>query len=728
MAEKKSILDTLTHDWERLKAQKARKTGGIEGRCLLNLGFVLGEQHIDHRNQGIYADPHENNKLYLVFNMIRPRLNKLLGRLTAGSQTFTAQPTKRDTVSVANSDVVMKLDRALDKKLNQPARLWEALWWCAIGGTAFIHTPWIPDSTTESNPVLDPESGEVMYTVKATGQSYPKSLVEMMVEEGAPVEAFEVLEEVEVVGEVGCEVYGPLNVFADQGIKSIEDLSPDQMVYIASIRTLGWVERNFQKKVKAQSEIKIVSTTFHQIGPSVGGFHLQDIIPLIQGSGEDEKDPEGGNVTIVMGYGPVSPEFPRGRFVVFIPGQEVLLDTDNPYEEIPLVDIHWQPVTTSFWTSDYVSDLIAPQRFVNKRLSQLGEQANASVYSQLLLGGSLKSQDIPADWPGMIENGLSETGTPNVARLAGPELPSWFLPATQKVLEMFNDIAGAGDLFKESKFPGQLRGSEAVPALQEILDTEWGPLFEHIGERIARVKQQRLNRVKQFYPETRTLHYVDKSMRDETIEFHKDDILGRGVNYNISIERTSLLPELRSVREYRMIQRLNGPLAILYTDERTGSLDKNKIASELEFGDVGRQDRAAHYRKLSRFIIEKLWDAQPAPQVMPFWDHRAMLDELEMEMSTSEFLSASPQVQQMFIQHYEAHRQIILQEAEQQNQAMQSGQIQNAVAMATQQAAAKAASMAIEQAMGVAEAQKAQPTDQIMSNALAQTGDGRLQS
>lgn len=723
MASELSTLDQLTQDWQRLKQQKSRKTGGIEGRVLLNLGFVLGEQHITHRDNGIYSEPHEANKLYLVFNMIRPRLNKLLGRLTAGSQTFTAQPTKRDSISLANADVVMKLDRALDKKLNQPARLWEALWWCAIGGTAFVHTPWIPDHTTEANPVMN-EAGEVMYELKATGEQVPQSMVEMAVQSGAPPELFKLLEEVETIGEVGCEVYGPLNVFIDQGVRSIEDLSPDQMVYIASVRTTGWVERNFNQQVKPQAEIDIVATSFHQLGPSVGGYFLKDIIPLIQGSGDEGREDGKGNVTVVMGYGPASPEHPQGRFVVFIPGQKVLHDAANPYEEIPIVDIHWQPVTASFWTSDYVSDLIAPQKFINKRLSQLGEQANASVYSQLLLGGGLKSQDIPADWPGMIENGLSESGAPNVARLPGPELPSWFLPATQKVLELFNDVAGAGDLFKESKFPGQLRGSEAVPALQEILDTEWGPLFEHIGERMARVKQQRLNRVKQFYPETRTLHFVDKSLKDETLEFHRDAILGRGVNYHISIERTSLLPELRSVREYRLNQRLQGPLAILYTDERTGMLDKNKIAAELEFGDTGRQDRQAHYRKLARHIIEMIWDVKQPPPPMPFWDHRAMLDEIESEMSTSEFLSASQQVQQLFIMQYEAHRAFIMQEAQQQQASMQSGMVQNAVAMATQQAAATAAAMAVEQAMGVAQAQQQAPTDQIVGQAIGQTGSG----
>lgn len=59
-----------------------------------------------------------------------------------------------------------------------------------------------------------------------------------------------------------------------------------------------------------------------------------------------------------------------------------------------------------------------------------------------------------------------------------------------------------------------------------------------------------------------------------------------------------------------------------------------------------------------------------------------------------------------------------------QQQAMQSGMIQNAVAQATQQAAAMAASDAVTSAMAQADAQKAQPTDQYVARAQGAQGGG----
>jgi hypothetical protein len=99
------------------------------------------------------------------------------------------------------------------------------------------------------------------------------------------------------------------------------------------------------------------------------------------------------------------------------------------------------------------------------------------------------------------------------SRDSPPEMPQWFLASIELAVKMFNDAAGGADLMEDNKFPGQLRGPMAVPMLQEIMDTQWGPLFQHLGERLARVKQMRLNRVKQFYPPQRTLHYTDRTRR-----------------------------------------------------------------------------------------------------------------------------------------------------------------------------------------------------------------------
>lgn len=712
-------LTELTNDFQRLKRQKARKYGGVEGRVLLNVCFVNGEQYVNYKNTTLSADPRDENKLQLVFNLIGPRVGKLIGRISAMGAVYKANADKTDPEASNEAEVVDRLISALDQKLDQPSRTWEILWWMMVGGVAFEHVPWIPNATVELGPAKS-ESGELLYTNTATGEELPESLVQLQVERGlAPQEMFELKEEPQLEGEVGSEVFGPLNVFLDQGVKSIKDLSPDQRVYIARIRTTGWIKDTFGVEIEAQQQMSIVTSKFNQLEGSTGGMFLRDLIPLIQGT-NDETDP--GVAVVVEAYTPPSSTQPEGWFDVFVPGVTLLHSDVNPYGEIPIVDYHWKPVTTTFWTKDYISDLIPAQKFINKRMSQLGEQSNATLYSQLLLGAGLTAADIPADYPGVVANGIDEGGNPRVRRMEAPELPAWFLQSLDMTMRTFNDLAGGADLFQENRFPGQIRGPMAVPMLQEILDTEWGPLFQHLGERTALVKQMRINRVKQFYPPQRTLHYTSRTQKEEVLSFHTEKVLRSGTNYNVTVDRGSLIPELRALREARVMERLNSPLSILYIDERTGKWDKSKIAADLAMGDAARESRESQYRKLGMEIVAMLWKGQQPPPVLPFYDHAVMMDEMEAAMATTEYLHSSPQIQQLFARRWEEHRQYLIQEAQAQQQAMAAQASNNAVAQATQQAAAQAAAKAVDAAFGEAQVAKAQPTGQLVQSAAQAEG------
>ena len=698
------LLTEYTTDYNRLRSQKARNVGSVELRILTNLAFISGEHWVGSRNRTLFTRARDPNKLHLVFNLAAQMLYKMMGRLSSIAPVFKARADKQDPASLAKTEVVNKLTRALDEKLDQPSRFWEILWWMAIGGVSFEYIPWVKDATMEPLPRFDPETNELMWTDVATQEEIPESERQNRLAQGALKEQFTVIEDMMLAGDVGSEVLSPLQVFIDASVRSVRDLSPDQAVYIAKIRTLGWIQANYEvsdttiDNLKNAREVRILSTDLQQFGDPTGSVALQDLIPRVQGS-QDHSDPD--LCVVVERYQPMSEKHPRGKYTAFVPDEQVLQDGENPYEDIPLVDFHWTPTTTSFWGGDYVADLIAPQRFLNKRLSQLGEQANASIYGDELLGPSLKREDMPADYPAPIENGLTEAGVKMVQRRDPPQLPAWFMQSVDLTLKLMREIAGGVDLFQEQKFPGQLRGPMAVPMLQEMIDTQWGNLYQHIGQRMSQVKEMRVNRVKEYYPPFRTLHYTDRSMRDEVFIFQTSDILRAGTDYSITVERGSLLPEFRALREARIREHLQSPLSVLYMDERTGRIDKEKIAADLEMGDLGRESKEAQYRKLGMSLVERLWQGQQLPQhlPMPFWNLRVIMDELESEMATTEFLSASVPMQQGFVEFWNRCRKILVEASERRQSGMQQSEIQGAVAQAAQQAAAKAAADAIDAAL-----------------------------
>jgi len=734
MASATTDLADYTTDYNRLRAQKARSVGSVELRILTNLAFVSGEHWVGSHNRVLFTRKRDPNKLYLVFNLAAQMLYKMMGRLSSVAPVFRARADKQDPKSLASTEVVNKLIRALDEKLDQPSRTWELLWWMAIGGVAFEYCPWVKDATMEPLPQFDPETNELLWTDIQTQEVLPESARQQALLQGAPAERFVVVEEMVLAGDLGSEVLSPLQVFVDASVRSLDDLSPDQAVYIAKIRTLGWIEANYEvskktvQNLKDASEVQILSTNLEQFGDPTGSVHLQDLIPRIQGS-RTATDPD--MAVVVERYQPISDKHPRGRYTAFVPGEQILANEDNPYEAIPIVDFHWTPTTTSFWGGDYVSDLIAPQRFLNKRLSQLGEQANASIYADELLGPTVKSEDIPADYPAPIEGGLNEAGVKMVQRRDPPNLPAWFMQSVDLTLKLMREIAGGVDLFQEQKFPGQLRGPMAVPMLQEMIDTQWGNLYQHIGQRMAKVKEMRINRVKEYYPPFRTMHYTDRSMRDEVFIFQTSEILRAGTDYSVTVERGSLIPEFRALREARIREHLQSPLSVLYLDERTGRIDKEKIASDLEMGDVGREARESQYRKLGMSLVERLWQGEEIPPhlPMPFWNMRVIMDELESEMATTEFLSASPSIQQGFVAFWNKCRTFLIEASQRRQEGMQQQQIQGAVAQAAQQAAAKAAAEAIDAAMDQMKASEtaAQGAPDALAQAMLQQGPGRPQ-
>lgn len=720
----------FTNDWQRLQNQKQRMRGGVESRMICNLAMRFGEQYVTQARDSVLTRPigkdAELNRLSLVFNLIKKARNRKIGRLWSIANEFRASPDIIDPKAFDQATVINKLIKGLNKRLRERSQHWLRLSWLVDTGVVMEHIPWIEEASGEQEPVPQyDEQGELLWRDAQNPDQkalLPQSAVEQMVEQGATQERFTTAEKLQQVGDVGSQIVSGLNFFIDNSVPTIAQLGPDQACYIAEVKTVGFIRETFGNDVAAQieanvgSDLSIVKTRLLDRGPSVANINLRDLMPAIQGS----RGPEDPPMCIMLTrYQPPCANWPNGRRSLLVPRQVMLEDEDVDYGEVPVVDFHYEAPTTNFWTGDYITDLVAPQKFLNKRLSQAGEYANASLYEVLLLGGELGRDDIPTDLPGIVKGGIDDTGNPRVKVLQHQEMGQWFLEVTKLVVELMGSMSSS-DLTDHRQFPGQLRGPMALPMLQEILDSEDGPLYMHLGEQLARVHQQRINRVKQFYPPIRTLHFTGSGKKDEVLVFHKEAILKAGTSFTVSVDPGSLLPEFSALREARLIERLSGPLAGLYTNKRTGKLDFSRIASELRFGDADDTDRESQYRDLAQHLIARLWQGEALPPEIPyaFWDHDAMLDELEASMATTEFLEASSEVKQNFVSLYEKHRQFLAAIQQAQMDSVQNQMMQGVIAQTSQQVAAKVAAETTDAALGQIRTQAAMaktnpPVDQV---------------
>lgn len=717
MASTHPDVSEFTKDWKRLRNQKNRLKGGVEARMLTNLAMYYGEHYITQARDTILSRPidaDDKNHLSLVFNLIKKATRRKIGRLWSANNEFKASPNIVDPKAFDQATVVNKLVRGLSHKLSERKRHWLRLWWLAVTGVVIEHVPWVESSTTEPIPAYDPDTDQLLWRDAANPDPDAvllQSVVEQMVQGGATPERFRVVEQLQTIGDVGSHIVNGLQFFIDASVTSIERLGPDQACYIGEIKTIGWIRETFGSDAAAMcssgtgKDLGIVQTRLLDRGPTVANVNMKDLIPAIQGSQGPDDPPM---CLFLTRYQPSCGEWPRGRRSMLTPGaKDFFADDDTQYGEIPLVDFHYSPEATSFWSDDFITDMVPANKFLNKRMSQLGESANASIYEMLLLGGDLGREDIPTDIPGVVLDGLDEAGNPKVQALQRGGLPPWFLDSIKLVMQLLSQI-GSSDLLDHKQFPGQIRGPLALPLLQEIIESEDGPLYYHLGEQLAKVHQMRVNRVKEYYPPIRTLHYTGAKRKDEVLVFHKEAVLKAGADFTITVDPSSLVPEFSALREARIVERLSGPLAGLYTSRRTGKLDFSKVAMDLKYtDDDADQDRGERCRELAQHLISRLWQGEALPPEIPypFWDHDAMMDELESSMETTEWLEASAEVKKNFTDIYERHRQYLAAIQESQMASVQSQMMQGAIAQATQQAAAKAASVATDAALSQIEAQ-----------------------
>lgn len=697
----------------------------------------------------------DKNKLRIVINLCRKLADRKIGRHWSIAHRYRATPNTRDPIAFDLADVVAdQLIPAMDFKMGQDTLRWLIHKYLVVLGVCFEHVDYKEGVTQDVLPKYD-ESGAMLWEDSLSGQEVPEALVQQLVATGRVAqERFKPAMEVQQTGDVGADIYDPFRVFIDNTVPQVKMLGPGQAIYLADIRSIDWIRETFgsDASIEPGEDLSIISTQMMDRGIPVAGLNLKDVLPLIHGS-KDKDDPD--MAIVLTRYSPPNKKNPQGERAFFVPGQKALDKDVNPYPEIPVVDYHWSAPGTTMWTTGFIRDFHALSKFINKRFSQLGEAANAQIYEMLLLGGDLKSKDVPTDFPGVVLNGINdETGAPNVQVVPRGGLPSFFPESIKLSMETLEGLGGS-DLLSQRKFPGQLRGSLTVPMLQEIIDSEDGPRYSHLAEQFAREKLMRINRVKAFYPPIRTLTYTGEDLRSEVLEFHNEEVLGAGIDFTITVDPGSLLPEFSAMREARVRERMQWAPG-LYTNEDTGQLDWSKVADDLKYNDRQREGLESRGRKLARQLIARVRkgvltaaQGQPNPQtgqpqmdlanedgspfiVYPFWPHAAMMDEYKNVMMTTEFMDGSVVYRRTMLVLHDKSRQVLSQIQQARQASIENKMVAGAVAQASQQAAAKAASMAVDAALqqvmaqtGMEEGSFGHMQDQVRQLLGASQGQGQ---
>jgi hypothetical protein len=709
-------LSNMEHE---LGVYSKQKSKSVEPRVLNNLAMYVDEQwsYVENgtlRNKVPRRD--EDGKIRevsLVLNMIAPRQQKIIGRLTASTPDWRAWPGSNKADHISKAEVATSLSKSFDMKLDEEALRGERWFWNMQAGVWFEHTPWRNNHSVDLVEKED-EAGRPIWEHLASGEEIPDAMYRQAIQSGeALVEHFEIATEIREIGDVAAEVRGPLNVFNPNSIRSIEHLAPGQSVMMSDIKLAAWVKKTWPNSqldwMHGEEEFKIITTKVSNQGISFANTSLRELIPVVQGAVSND-DPD--MVPVFERYEPPSPEFPKGwsmkggavtgpnffpapnedlagggRYTVFIPGQGIVRDGEIPYKDgIPIVDGHWDSPASNFYNRDWATGLMGVQKSINTLASQIRTMANARVYDPILIDDDTQppNADMPKYWVGGMVDGMRQ------AERLGASSPDPGMQAQLlDLIRIFDDLSGAEDLLQNKKL-GQIRGTGAVQMLQDVMDSQWGPKIRSYYNSVSKVIHKRVNRAAQFYPTVRTLRFMRNTGKVEAFRFHAEDILRSGVDYTFSVSPSSMMPQSNRERFANMTEMLGGPLAGLYQTE-TGEADWHGIAAELQFGDIeSRESMLASDVKFAKTVIADIKEGRGMIPVLPVQNHLIFVRELQKEMNDDDFFKVlSEPTQQALIERYQSHQEALANAAEAAKQETISEETIDLVRQAVQQSLAK---------------------------------------
>ena len=687
-------------EWERYRDHKTGPSGGIEARTLVNIANVFGEENVFWSNGFLVRRERErDDQVYLNFNVVQTSFRKWTARMQASRGTIKSRPSKNDAAAMSNSRIVDNVNLALDQKLREDKLDWQRWFWKGVSGVCWEFSPWLPDSTFDFVPKKGPD-GQPLMRDKQTGKEHPQQIVEQAIQSGIPKERFEVALEMDKTGDVGAQIHGPLTVFGPATMTTVAELTGNQSIMIGEVKPLEWVYANYPDSRKFEFDgtkpIRLAKTDIDTGGLSLSNTDISRLMPTISGIPKPEDPPM---VTVMHRFGPATEKYPKGRYTVFLIDQGengVLFDGKNPYH--PIIPVQEFPydagtATLSVWSSlDYVSSQVPIQKFISFRMSQISEHADSLVHGQILVGGNLKASDVTNAPDDVIENAFDDNGRPQVMRVKLDGMGNWFFKGLDTAIQFQKETAGGIDLFDKRSL-GDFRSNLSIPLQAEEMNTEWGPPLETHWQDKARVKQNRLEIVRRFYPKARTLELVGTDNQVEIFEFYKEQIWRAGMSYSVYLERGSVLPESAALREERVANRLSR-LPGIYTDPDTLDTDWFRVAQEVGISDAARESLMERSRRLSAHEWELMMQGTPVP-VQPHNVNSVHMKDMRWRMESEEFLNASEQVKQIIGEHFAGHTQAIQEAAQQARESQLTDESLSVARQSAQQGAAQMQGMVL---------------------------------
>lgn len=495
------VLDRVSIDSERA----ARRP--FDEAWFGDLAYLFGASHITPEH-GWLRPPRNLKRRRDSYqaNLILPKVMRALGKMYGVQGTFRVAPnsgSREDRHAAAMAEDALDHAKQVTKFQKMRNR---ALYWAAICGSGFLMPVWNPRGGTKERVIL--REDEDYPDIRA---EFDNAQRQQRIRDGRYEDTY--------VGELELKLVEPFQFW------------PDPQARGGGIEECAWAATNMAvplEEIYDRFGVEVQSDASELRGSEVYREIFAQLASPVQGT-EIARRHRTDHLARVIEYfeRPSRSNGERGRHIV-IAGGKVVTNDENPYvatgSPLPFVKYDWFPPEGRFWGMGLVEQLRGPNRARNQARTHAISFMKRLGYSPTYIprGSGAKVTNIQ-QLQGLVVEYNASYGEPRHA--PAPVMPE-YIARNADIAEAEMDKIAAQSSPGSKGFPGQMRGSMGLKAMQAENDLVLTPTTEGMLNSDTEVGIRQLQMISVFYDRERVMKSATRSRHLDVRHFLGADLRG----------------------------------------------------------------------------------------------------------------------------------------------------------------------------------------------------------